>query len=153
IHLAHRAWEDAQIARVREILGDQPFTPGGPDEPDLRGWEWHYLRRLCRGEELTLKAPATGLSDVAFSPDGHRLAAAGWDNQIRLWALRSDGRAGATLPGHWFHVNGVAFDPDGRRLASASSDGTVRLWEVETGREVRRLTLRTGGGRAVAFSP
>ena len=153
IHLAHRAWEDAQIERAEEILADHPFTPGGSDEPDLRGWEWHYLRGLCRGQELTLKAPETGLVNVAFSPDGHRLAAAGWDGQTCLWNLRSDDPACAILSGHWFHVNQVAFSPDGRRLASASSDGTVRLWEVETGRAVRSLTMRSGACRTVAFSP
>ena len=153
IHLAHRAWEDAQIARAEEILGYPPCTAGGPDEPDLRGWEWHYLRRLCHSEALMLKGSAPQLSVVAFSPDGSFLAAAGLDGTVGLCDLRADDPAWTTLSGHSGWVNRVIFSPDGRALASAGEDGTVRLWEAKTGRALRTLAVRNGTARAVTFSP
>jgi hypothetical protein len=42
--------------------------------------------------------------------------------------------------GHRRSVCGVAFSPDGRRAVSGSDDGTARLWDVETGKELARLS-------------
>ena len=57
------------------------------------------------------------------------------------------------MNGHLGNVNGVSLAPDGRRGASAGSDGTVRLWDVESGKEVRRLTGHKGTVWCVAFAP
>jgi WD40 repeat protein len=68
---------------------------------------------------------------VAFSPDGHRLASASWDNTIRVWNADTGQPLGAPLTGHTDVVWSVAFSPDGHRLASASGDQTVRLWTAQ----------------------
>jgi len=55
-----------------------------PEEPDLRGFEWHYLYRLCKrltSSSLSTRQPAPPfLTDVAFTPDGKRLTGVtlGW---------------------------------------------------------------------------
>jgi hypothetical protein len=54
MHLAKRAWDDADTVRLRELL-DQHRPVRGADDPDVRGWEWYYLRRLCPSNRLTLK--------------------------------------------------------------------------------------------------
>jgi eukaryotic-like serine/threonine-protein kinase len=153
IHLAHLAWNDAQIRRAEEILASEPCVRVGPDEPDLQGWEWHYLRRLCRSDALTLKDSETNLFTVAWSPVGHWLAAGGWDGKIRLWNLASEDRRPVFLSGHLNEVHQVVFSPDGDTLASAARDGTVRLWEIKTGREVRCFSLSNEMARSVTFSP
>jgi WD40 repeat protein len=76
INLAQTAWRDAQVGRVLELLEAQ--RPG-PGEEDLRGFEWHYLWRLCHRARLHLHRgdPLNSpVDDASFSPDGRLLAVA-----------------------------------------------------------------------------
>src|SRR5262245_22887695 len=44
MNLAMQAWRGGEVPRVLELLeGQRP----GPDDDDLRGFEWYYLWRLC----------------------------------------------------------------------------------------------------------
>jgi WD40 repeat protein/serine/threonine protein kinase len=124
---------------------------------ELRGWEWHYLKRLWRVEPVVLRNPAnTEVNSVAFSPDGDQVAAACGDGTVKVWDLKT-GQV-VSLHGHDQYVFSVAFSPmDGRRLASASRDKTVKVWDLTTQTAV--LTLPGQGGweygsaYGVAFSP
>jgi WD40 repeat protein/serine/threonine protein kinase len=86
-------------------------------------------RGAVKGEGRVLAQEPVRLSAVAASPDGHRLAVAAGDGNLRL--LDTRGGDPTLLRGHRAEVNGVAFSPDGRRLASASADGTVRVWSLD----------------------
>jgi WD40 repeat protein len=129
--------------------------------PKLRGWEWNYLKRLCEADLLTLGGGASHAQevwDVAFSPDTDftagvgRLATAGLDGAVKLWALPS-GRLLRTLVQGGKPARSVAFSPDGKLLASAGDDRTVRLWDAETGEEKGVLDEHSSTVRGVAFSP
>ena len=73
--------------------------------------------------------------DLAFNPNGTRLATAGEDGVTRLWDT-STGMITAQYRGHARKVRSVAFRPDGQRLVTTSADGTVRQWDAATGLEV-----------------
>lgn len=109
--------------------------------PELRGWEWHYLNGLCHHDLLTIRADATELWSVTWSPDGTRLATGGAEGTVNIWEAGS-GRALASLRGHTGAVLVVAWSPDGRWLASAGRDKTVRIWEVAT--ETSRVLVVPG---------
>jgi eukaryotic-like serine/threonine-protein kinase len=72
--------------------------------------------------------------DLAFDPNGTRLATAGEDGLARLWDT-STGKFTVQCRGHARKVRSVAFRPDGQRLVTTSADGTVRQWDSQTGRE------------------
>ena len=58
--------QDDNIALAEDLLHGCPI--------ERRGWEWHYVNRLCHPERLSVEVPAGSVSAIAFSPDGRLIA-------------------------------------------------------------------------------
>jgi WD40 repeat protein/tetratricopeptide (TPR) repeat protein len=89
-----------------------------------------------------------GVNDLAFSPDGRRLAAAGQDRTAQIWDVVT-GQPAAPPLAHDDPVLQVVFSPDGRRLLTVSGDlsgrngpGEARVWDAATGTPIARLKHR-----------
>jgi WD40 repeat protein len=88
-----------------------------------------------------------GASEVAYSPDSHRVAAGFFvTNQVKIWDLTS-GQELFTLSGHVDPriISYLAFSPDGSRLASGAQgweapNDSLILWDALTGRELQRFS-------------
>jgi WD40 repeat protein/serine/threonine protein kinase len=154
IALAERELTGNNLGRAQELLDLCP--------PQLRGWEWYYLKRRCQAEPLTIpthERQTGGGFDLAFSPNSRYLAVPTDSKNVQVWDLPA-GQAVRTLRGHKGRVWAVAFSPDGRLLASASADKRVMVWDLTTnpakGEDLKPLFILRGhkgpvGG--VTFSP
>ncbi len=89
MQVAHQEWRDNNVAATLTLLQST--------RPNLRGWEWHYVYRLCHSELLTLKGHTGGVHSASFSADGLRVVTGSEDRTARVWNARS-GAELLTLP-------------------------------------------------------
>ncbi|MCC6748899.1 MAG: protein kinase [Deltaproteobacteria bacterium] len=109
------------------------------------------LLRQLDAEPLLWKQEVGSVAhDLAFSPDGRRLAVATHGKTIQLFEVETG--AGRVLRGHADQVLSLAFSRDGRLLASGSWSGEVRLWELASG-QAKLLVGHQGAVFGVAFRP
>ena len=68
------------------------------------------------------------INDIAYSPDGTRIAVA---SSIGIWLYDTVTYSKvALLTGHTKMVQSVSFSPEGTTLATGTWDGTVLLWDL-----------------------
>ena len=88
------------------------------------------------GKKLRELTPGhySGLTDIAFHPDGKHLFTSGRDTVVRVWKAE-DGKLikelGTPRGGQfkdWIHA--VSVSPDGRWLAAADMAGAVQVWAL-----------------------
>src|SRR5262249_22801180 len=123
MQLAHAAWQTDNVARVVGLLDRHA---GKGDGPDVRGFEWPYLRRLVHGQRLSLhwhagrrpQGPgeaAAHVAVVALSADGKTVAVASQRRPIQLWD-RASGQRLRTLAAPAAPVVALTFAEGDRAL-------------------------------------
>jgi len=118
----------ALVAMILYLAGFSTSTTalGGTVEPTMAATAVALAYSILAGH-------TSGVTVLAWSPDGERLASAtgGFSNfdstydSVRLWART--GAPVAVLRGHAGAVSSLAWSPNGKLLASGASDATIRL--------------------------
>jgi WD40 repeat protein/energy-coupling factor transporter ATP-binding protein EcfA2 len=83
-------------------------------------------------QPTVLKGPGSWFYALAFSPDGHWLAAGGGTGNIKLWNITLADYADRpiVLQGHQAAVTALTFSPDSHWVLTGSSDYTTRKWDL-----------------------
>ena len=120
--------------------GGRVAAGGGDVQSADSGWAGAWNAET--GASLVTLDRAGIIMALAFHPDGSRLAAADFGDQIlHLWDLAAGTEVRQPAPAA---VSCLAFTPDGSRLASVGYDGQVHLADARTGQEL--LVLRSAAG-------
>jgi WD40 repeat protein/serine/threonine protein kinase len=123
IAAAANARDKNRAARAEEFL----------DRCRLRGWEWHYLKRLPFATFPEVGHNLKIILRVAFSRDGELLAAAGIDGQVSVWDARTGKPVFDLVDAHKGMIRGLAFSSDNRYLVTGGQDDRVKVWDARTG--------------------
>ena len=112
------------------------------DGPGQEHWDFDSQgeRRLIRSGQ------PEAIIRVAFSPDGHRLAAISFRCGVVIWNSTSWQLVGSSIRDQNFNTSDFVFTSDGKSLLSVGRNGAdPLLWDVDTG-----VPRRLGGSSALA---
>jgi WD40 repeat protein len=138
IVLAENAWHHNGTAAIANDYLD--LVP-----PDLRNWEWRYLRGIYHGGLFALYGPKWG---VAVSGDGSRIVTTGMPTTV--WDGRT-GRALFHLPTGRHGATCVAISSDAGRIVTGVGR-QLQVWDGRTGQLLFALDGHTDVVTCVALS-
>jgi len=110
-----------------------------------------YLYDSRTYQQIAFFETDTPVNSIAFTPDGHLLAAGCDDGGVKLWDMA--GRTEVATLGDSDWIYSVAFNSDGSLLAAGGYDGTVKLWDMASGTVVEEFAAHSSTVNSVAFSP
>jgi WD40 repeat protein len=144
IHAAQQAWTGNNVAQAEQILDACP-------DP-LRGWEWHYLKRLCRAHAVSLDVTAFPVQSPGrwlVVRQGPGVAVLDAETGKELHAVRElEGDLGL-----------VALSTDGLRLAVVTRPkarrtlSRVQVWDLPQSRVIHTAVYPALLVDRLAFSP
>lgn len=137
---------DGAVLATAELLGPDDGAIGTMVRlwPTDRG----LAPLVCRIADATSRP-----SDIAFSPDGTRLAIASGDGWRIVHAGNGCPTEGRALTGDGFRVLSLQFDPTGRILYSTGRPGFVDAWDAATGDPIWSIVGHQFGAIDLAISP
>ncbi|KAA0993071.1 WD40 repeat domain-containing protein [Dyadobacter aurulentus] len=99
-----------------------------------------YSVRMQRDEPVpnslsgTQGTHTSGITKIAFAPDGSRIATACYDWKIRIWSAQDDlsKQQPVVLSDFDYWVMDIRFSNDGKKLLATGADKTVRVWDINS---------------------
>jgi WD40 repeat protein/serine/threonine protein kinase len=153
LQLADLALEKEQIDLLITLLERHRPSRQEYGKDDIRGWEWHYLWRLCHQQRIRLRGHQGWVGFVQFTSDGKRLITRDVEGNSKVWAMPTGRQLTPPLCLQG-KVHALTFTRDGQILATADEAGRVRLWDWGTG-QLQKIYKEGNNDRvySLAFSP
>jgi WD40 repeat protein len=99
--------------------------------------------RIDAEDESMFPGMVGGITALAVSANGRRVASGSRDYTVRVWEQKNP-NAIHVLRGHRREVTGVAFVDDDSKLISVGRDGHLLLWDLNQGGELVAETVNQG---------
>ncbi|MBA4186415.1 MAG: hypothetical protein C0467_00205 [Planctomycetaceae bacterium] len=152
---AYLRWWDLGGWRVRNVLVGGMGGVGATAVSVQRAKVSNNM--VTRGRQFPVETKLKdrrGVRSIAFAASGKVLVSGGADGVARVWS--GDGKSMIrAFPSPSTIVRAVAVTPDGRTIAVVNDDAvkTIRIIDVESGKDLRRLTGHTRSIYSLAISP
>jgi len=122
MNVASHSLSSGNLGRATQLLNKHLPKKG---EADLRGFEWFYLNKLCRGNDhISFPTQDAPVQSVSFSPDG-KLLLLGMGNKFNIYDMTNQKLVVSRSKG----APGSEFFGDGKRLVTAGLSN-VRVWRT-----------------------
>ncbi len=144
IEVALQEWQRNRAGSARKLLD--------ATRPELRGWEWNYVDRLCNSDLMRVQAHEAHCDMATFSRDGSLIVSSGGDGTVRIWRA-ADGSEIRTIRIPEVRLRYASLDGAAKRLITACSDNSVRIWDVAAGTEIRKIEGLGERILSAAFAP
>ncbi len=82
------------------------------------------------GLVIPCEGPTVFLAELAWSPNGKRIALASYDKTVRVLDART-GRCQFIYVGYADSIEAARWSPDGKSIALTGYGKTMHLWQVE----------------------
>jgi WD40 repeat protein len=150
-----RSPNDGVITAIA-VSPTQPLLAVGGHDRAIRLWD--LSRRRPRGEPLVLpeskQTGETGVSFLAFSPDGSRIAAIYSGGATVIWTPPLGSippPQPRILKPQLDQAIRITFSANGKFVAATGFDGRIAFWNADTGAPVGSLKAAAAGKTSLAF--
>ena len=100
----------------------------------------------------SLRGSSSGINDIAFSPDGQRVAGVSDDRKLYVWD-RQSGSLEWSVTAHRIKAEQVEFSPDGETILTTGKDRMLRFWRWRLRRMLMEMPLQAAASGMLRISP
>lgn len=156
--LANQEYENANITRVEQLV---ELTRPGPDEKDLRGFEWYLFWRYAHKEALRITEPGQ-IASAKFSANDEIIAVAEVihtmvqhrrEYLVKLFDRRTQQETTSFTVPAGINFDIAVFSHDNKIVATDSPDNGVTIWDIASQQLLKKLEGPGDPVVSLAFAP
>lgn len=114
-----------------------------------------FISAIMLAPHSIVAQASEGITSVAWSPDGSKVAGAGTNGLLRIWDVTTNQLLFdlTVLP---YNLHSIIWSPDSTKVACASENGLIRIWDITSGElaaEIDTVAMQRDTLGGIAWSP